>query len=123
MLSTVHLELARCPEFPEGSDRHGYSLTLPLTADGRLDTADWHRVAKLCRFRRFWGDLPEEAGDVQRHGHGWTLAFDGEGPLSDEHEPIFRAEAHTFRSGDYVSIRERDGALRTFRVAGANPVT
>ena len=44
-LSKIRLELARDPDFPEGSREHGYEFTAPLGADGR--DAQRHR----CRGR------------------------------------------------------------------------
>lgn len=112
MLRKVRLEVARGHEFPEGSAAHGYELTLPLATDGALDRELWHKHRKETRFRRFWGD--EEARGHLAHGHqGWALAFDdGSGGA----EIIFKAETHRFVAGDYVSIKERDGVTRTFRI-------
>ena len=33
-LQHITLHLARCAEFPQGSDRHGYSFRAPLDARG-----------------------------------------------------------------------------------------
>ena len=35
-LQHITLHLARCAEFPEGSDRHGYSFRAPLDARGQF---------------------------------------------------------------------------------------
>lgn len=113
MLRKARLELARCHEFPEGSTAHGYELTLPLKKDGSLDSAFWQQHRREATFRRFWGD--EEAIGHLAHGRqGWSLAFDDG---SGEAEVIFKAEAHRFLGGEYVSIKERDGVTRTFRIA------
>ncbi len=116
MLTKIRLELARCPEFPEGSSKHGYLLTLPLDEDGALDATGGQHVSARCRFERFWNGEPIEVGHIERHGHGWSLAFEGD---EDEpaREPIFRPEGHRFLPGDYLSIKERDGVLRTFRIS------
>src|SRR5215510_8435137 len=107
----VRLELARCPSFPEGSAEHGYELRVPLTRAGYIDREQWHKRRGDAVFRRFWGE-EEEQGHL-RHGHGgWTLSFAG----SDDDEVIFKGDAHRFAEGEYVSIRERDGVTRTFRV-------
>jgi hypothetical protein len=113
VIRQVRLELARCHEFPEGSRNHGYELSLPLTADGHLDRDGWHRGREATGFRRFWDD-EEEHGRLHHGRQGWALSF-GAGP--DGEEVFFKGDAHRFAEGEYVSIRERDGVTRTFRVA------
>jgi hypothetical protein len=113
MIRRVTLELARCHEFPEGSSEHGYELSLPLTRDGRLDRDAWLKHRDGVGFRRFWGGA-EETGQLRHGRRGWTLAFDSG---KDDDEVIFKGDVHRFVEGEYVSIEERDGILRTFRVA------
>lgn len=114
MMRIVRLELARCHEFPEGSSTHGYEFHVPLTAAGKLDRVGLHRHREEATFRRFWG-ADEEQGHI-RHGHrGWVLAFGGNGEAD---ETLFKGDQHRFAPGEYVSIEERDGQTRTFRVAG-----
>lgn len=36
-LKRLRLELARTPQFPNGSSHHGYEFTAPLDAQGHLD--------------------------------------------------------------------------------------
>ncbi len=112
MLRQVRLELARCREFPEGSREHGYVLSLPLTPDGRLDRDSWFKQHEPAGFHRFWGD-EEERGQLRHGRRGWALAFD---PGNDDDEVIFKGDKHRFSEGEYVSIEERDGVTRTFRV-------
>lgn len=112
MLHRVRLELARCHDFPNGSTAHGYELTLPLAKDGTLDRELWQKHRKESAFRRFWGD-DEALGQLTHRHAGWALLFHDGGDA----EVIFQAEKHHFVAGDYVSIKERDGATRTFRVA------
>jgi hypothetical protein len=113
MMRTVRLELARCHEFPEGSNAHGYELRLPLTDAGKLDAESWRSYRGDSVFRRFWGG-EEEHGKIRHRGHGWTLAFASGG---DQDEVIFRADEHRFATGEYLSIKERDDVIRTFRIA------
>jgi hypothetical protein len=108
----VRLELARCREFPEGSREHGYEFSLPLSEEGRIDHDAWLRHRKGASFRRFWGG-DEERGQLRHGRHGWALAFD---PGNEEDELIFKGDEHRFAEGEYVSITERDGITRTFRV-------
>lgn len=113
MIRHVRLEMARGHEFPEGSSDHGYELSLPLTADGRLDRETWLKHRDSVDFRRFWGG-EDERGQLKHGRRGWTLAF---APGTDDDEVIFKGDEHRFADGEYVSIKERDGVTRTFRVA------
>jgi len=113
MMRTVRLELARCHEFPEGSSMHGYELHVPLTRAGKLDGDFWQTHRPHCGFQRFWGDT-HERGEIRHRTHGWSLSF---GPSGEQNEAIFRADEHRFAPGEYLSIKERDGVTRTFRIA------
>jgi len=113
MIRQVRLELARCHDFPEGSRDHGYELSLPLTRDGHLDREDWRKHRENAGFRRFWA-AEEERGQLRHGRHGWLLTF---GPGTDAEEVIFRGDEHRFAAGEYISIKERDGVTRVFRVA------
>lgn len=113
MLRQVRLELARCPEFPEGSSSHGYDLALPLAADGQLDRDGFQKNRDAARVHRFWG-VEEEAGMLRHGRRGWFLAF-GTGDAEAD-EVIFKGDKHRFAEGEYISIAERDGVTRTFRV-------
>ena len=69
---------------------------------------------------RFWGDEPAERGLLAhraggRGGSNWVFEL-GAGSKLDEEETGFRFGDHVFRAGEYVSIREEDGDLVTFRV-------
>jgi len=112
MLHHVRLELARCQEFPEGSAAHGYELALPLTKNGGLDRDLWQKHRRETGFRRFWKD-EEKQGHLTHGRQGWALVFD-DAPTA---EVILKAETHQFVAGEYVAIKESDGAIRTFRVA------
>jgi hypothetical protein len=120
-LSRIRLELARTPEFPEGSARHGYEFTAPLNADGHLDRDGWHRQRTVCRVRRFWPGEDDEHGHLVHHRGGqWAFLYDG--MAETDQEPIFRFDRHRFAVGEYVAITEHDGVQRTFRVVQAAPL-
>lgn len=112
MMRTVRLELARCHEFPEGSAMHGYELHLPITSDGKIDRESWPKYKYNSDFRRFWGG-EEERGRIRHGASGWILSF----ASAEPEEVIFRGDDHRFATGEYVSITERDGITRTFKVA------
>lgn len=116
MLRQVRLEAARCHEFPDGSATHGYDLALPLSAAAMLDRDLWLKHRKECRFRRFWAGEEDAGGHLAYDRGGWRLAFD-DGAGAGAAEVIVKADAHHFAAGEYVSIKERDGVTRTFRIA------
>lgn len=121
-LKLIKLELARSSEFPNGSRAHGYEFVAPLDADGHIDPAVWRDARDRCRVHRFWGSQSDEAGHlVRRPGGSWAFHYDIMGDADDD-ETGHRFNSHTFRIGDYVSIREHDDEMRTFQVASVTDV-
>jgi len=116
MLRRVRLELARDHEFPNGSSERGYDFIAPLDRKGHIELAAWKDLKDRCRVRRFWPGQPEEMGHVMhKRGNVWAFHYDIHGdPTHDE--AGFRFDSHAFIPGEYVSIKEQDGVLRTFRV-------
>lgn len=120
-LSLVRLELARDPKFPDGSSRHGYEFKAPLDAQGLIDHYGWKAKRKRCTVRRFWNGEDDEEGHLVRHRGGWAFHYDIEGdPEADE--PGYRFDSHPFKVGEYVSLKEQDGALKTFRIVSVKPL-
>ncbi len=116
-LKTIRLELARDPDYPAGSKRHGYEFVAPLAPDGHIDAAAWRENRDACRVRRFWDNEPDETGHLlHTRARTWAFHYDLEGD-PDIDEPGYRFDSHVFKEGEYVSITEQDGRLRTFRVA------
>jgi hypothetical protein len=125
-LRKVVLNAARSKEFPEGSIRHGYDFIAPLTGDGHIDLEAWREHRGECFAHRFWGGEPSMRGLlVHRAGGlgGSTWAFEWKAGSKDEQEEEgFRFGDHAFRVGEYVSVREEEGQLLTFRVVSVgNP--
>ena len=119
-LSRIRLELARTPDFPEGSSQHGYELIAPLAGDGHVDAETWRHRKEACTVTRFWGEAPEERGHlVHRHG-GWGFDYGGG---DGEDELFFRLDRHVFLPGAYVTLTERDGKQYPFRVIEVTPAT
>ncbi len=113
-LKTIRLELARTPEYPEGSSAHGYEFTAPRDRGGQLDLASWKDVREACSVRRFWAGENDEHGVLLCTKRGrWVFSY---APGEDDDEPIFHFASHGFREGEYVSITEHDGVMRPFRV-------
>ena len=121
-LKKIRLELARDPQFPQGSNRRGYEFIAPVDAAGVLDTEAWHVHREQCRALRFWAsDEPELGHLVRKPGGHWAFHYDIHGD-ADNDETGYRFERHRFIPGDYVSIREHDDRLRTFLVASVEDV-
>jgi hypothetical protein len=118
-ISHIVLELAREPGHPQGDPAHVYHLYLPLLADGRIDADGWRRSRSLCRVRRARPGEVEASGQI-RHGPGghWFLDYPG----TQQDEAGFRLEDERFTIGEYVSIREDDDRLHTFRVTSIRPL-
>jgi hypothetical protein len=115
-LKRIRLELARDHDFPEGSRERGYEFAAPLDQDGRLVAAEWKTVREQCRVKRFWkGETTELGHLVRKAGGAWAFDYD---PNKDSDDELgFKLSAHRFLPGEYVSFKEHDGVMRTFRVA------
>jgi hypothetical protein len=122
MLRRVRLELARDHEFPNGSSERGYDFIAPLDRQGHIDLAAWKALRERCRVRRFWAHEAEEVGHVlHKQGRVWAFHYDIHGDPSHD-EAGFRFDSHALVPGEYVSIKEQDGTLRTFRVMSVREV-
>lgn len=116
MLRHVRLELARDRDFPSGSSERGYEFVAPIDNDGHLNPEAWHLTRERCRVKRFWAHEPSEVGHVVRKpGGAWAFHYDIHGD-PDHDETGFHLDTHRFVPGEYVSIKEQDGVMRTFRV-------
>lgn len=112
----VRLELARDHDHPEGSRTHGYDFIAPLDADGHIVADDWRKQKDRCRVKRFWAGSPDEVGHiVRKRGGKWAFHYDIHGDAEAD-ETGYRLGGHAFKPGEYVSILEHDGVLRTFKV-------
>jgi hypothetical protein len=114
-ISHIVLELARERQHPHGDINHGYHLFLPLTPDGHIDADAWRKHQSQCLVRKFTPDAAERRGHIV-HGPGgrWIFDYTDESSRDDEHG--FRLNDERFVPGEYISIRENDGVMHTFRV-------
>jgi hypothetical protein len=125
MLYRITLHLARSPEYPDGSARHGYEIFAPLDATGHLDQVAWAQARDHCRVRRFWAGEPDRHGRlIHRSGGagGATWLVDYDDRSSDDDETAYRLSTHVFAAGEYVSIRDQDGEVHTFAVKNVQPL-
>ncbi len=118
-LTRITLNLARTHQFPEGSVRHGYEFVAPLTQDGKISLDGWKANRGACFVHRFWGDEPEMRGFLAHRpggAGGATWSFDYDSEAQDDEEDGYRFADHTFAVGEYVSVRDEEGELQTFKV-------
>lgn len=115
-LKRVRLELARDHDHPAGSHQHGYDFIAPIDENGHIVAEEWKRLRDRCRVKRFApGDQDSVGHIVRKPGGSWAFHYDIHGEV-DNDESGYRFDQHVFKLGEYVSIREHDGVLRTFRV-------
>lgn len=113
-LKRIRLELARDHDFPDGSRERGYDLIAPIDDDDHLIAEEWRKEREKCRVRRFWAGAEERGHLVHKRGGTW--AFDYDPKAEEDDEPGFRFDQHRFAPGWYVSLKEHDGVMRTFRI-------
>ena len=112
----IRLELARDHEFPEGSVDRGYEFLAPLETDGHLSASEWKKSRNKFQVKRFRpGELTQFGRLVHKPGGTW--AFDYNPDTDSDDEPGFKLGSHRFVNGEYVSVKEHDGVMRTFRIA------
>ena len=119
-LNFIQLELARTPEFPQGSADHRYEFVAPLTKDAHIDAAAWKGVKDRCEVTRVWGSDALQFGRLRHVGKGWRFDYDDQDDADDE--PFFKLDRHTLTPGAYVSVTEHDGVQRPFKVVSVIPV-
>jgi hypothetical protein len=124
-LKRIRLNLARSKEYPTGSARHGYEFVAPLDRDGHIDPGLWRAHREHCGVRRFWGNEEEFGKLVHKPGGNvhtrWV--FDYDDSAQEDDEAGYRFGSHAFVPGEYVSIRDEDGAMHTFQVVSVEPAT
>jgi hypothetical protein len=122
-MSKIRIEMARSREYPEGSALHGYEFVAPLNSTGQIDADVWHQQRAKCRVRRFWEGEADEIGHLTRKpGGAWVFHYDVHGNINDD-ETGYRLGNHVFRPGEYVSIREHDEDMNTFKVVSVTSLS
>ena len=97
-LRKIRLELARTPEFSEGSPNRGYEFIAPLSADGHIDTETWPEVKKRCTVRRFWEGEDDHNGELHHTRHRtWAFSY---APGEEDDTPFFHLDTHIFTVGE-----------------------
>jgi hypothetical protein len=115
-LKRIRLELARNPDFPEGSKLHGYEFLAPLLTNGHLNVDAWRsgNLRKTCTVRRFWNGEDDQLGElVHVRGRDWAFSY---APGDADDEVLAKLDRHVIKEGEYLTIREPDDRTYTFRV-------
>lgn len=110
----ARLELARTPEFPDGSAARAYLLRLPLDGGGLIDEAAVARDPALATVQRTWPGEPDRTGYLVRKRSGWAFSY---ALGDDDDEQVHHLELHPIRSGEYLTLTEPDGRRLPYRVA------
>jgi hypothetical protein len=122
MLKKIRLELARDHDHPDGLRDYGYEFAAPLDERGKIDADAWQKHRDHCRVRRF---RPREADDIghviRKPGGSWAFHYDIRSDEEDD-EAGYRFGDHVFKPGEYVSVKEEDEVLRTFKVVRVQEV-
>ena len=123
--TTIHLKkitmtLAREPGHPEGSFLHRYEFVAPLDSEGYIDSSAWHDHKLACVVHRYREGEPAARGLlVHRAGGqgGSTWGFDYNPGTELDDETGFRFGNHAFKLGEYVSIRNSEEVMETFKIS------
>ena len=121
----ISLQEALTKGAPAGAGHSGYEFFAPLDASGHIDLDTWKRERGRCFVHRLdHGAIVERGLLVHRAGGagGATWAFDYKHDTTDDEEQGYRFGSHVFRPGEYVSVRNEDGDLVTYRVTSVTPV-
>ena len=110
---SIRLELARTPDFPEGSASRAYLLHLPLDDRGLIDEQQRKALPGRATVRRYWPNQPDLSGYVIKRKGGWAFSYV---PGEADDEVIFHLENHPIRLGEYLTLTEPDGSRLPFRV-------
>jgi hypothetical protein len=122
-VSHIILRLARTKEFPDGSLRRGYDIRAVLDSAGHLSVDAWHRHHTAYGVQRIWDDEPVRHGTLVHRAGGvggatWIIHYSGQ---SDADEEGFRLGQHVMQRDEFVSIRNDEGEMQTFRVSDVAP--
>ncbi len=120
----IVLQEARAKGAPEEAGHSGYEFFAPLDATGHINLETWKAERARCFVHRLdRNEVVERGLLVHRAGGvgGATWAFDYQIGVSDDEEQGYRFGAHAFVAGEYVSVRNADGDLLTYRIASVTP--
>lgn len=120
----IRLELARSKGHPDGEPGHGYDFVAPLDAAGHISLEGWKKERSLCFAHRLERGQVVERGVLSHRAGGQggaTWVFDYDPQSEGDEEAGYRFGAHALTIGEYVSIRDEDGEMHTYKVASVGP--
>lgn len=117
---SIRLELARTPDFPDGSANRTYLLRLPLDENSLIEREVIQQAPALATVHRYWPSEPDMFGYVIHTAQGWAISYE---PGDEDDEAVFHLETHPFREGNYITLTEPDRRRLPFRVASVRPMT
>jgi len=120
----IRLDLARSKEHPEGLPGTGYEFFAPLDSDHHIDVEAWKAERARCFVHKLENGVTIERGAlIHRPGGvgGATWAFDYDYEAEGDEEAGYRFGEHPFVPGEYVSIRDEDGEMHTYRISSVTP--
>jgi hypothetical protein len=116
----IRLELARTPDFPEGSPGRAYLLRLPLEDNGIINECAVQIDPGHATVRRYWPSQPDMSGQIVHTPRGWAFSY----PVGEERgDTMFHLENRPLRPGEFVTLTEPDGRRLPFRVACVRELT
>jgi hypothetical protein len=114
---TIRLELARTPEFPEGSAARAYVLRLPIDDNGYIERSSMKHPTESPIVRRMWPGVPDRNGVVISQRAGWAFSYE----IGDaDDEGVFHLENHPIKLGEYLTITEVDSERLPFKVVSCH---
>lgn len=115
-MTRVTLLLARGPGKPEGDIADRLVMTLPLTAQGRIDSGLYDQSAHpWLALRDRNGGAPRQL-EVIRIDEGWALQS-----TNSLDDPIWVFEGVVFRPGELVRVHRPDGQQLLYRIVATEP--
>ncbi len=123
-LTRIKLELARSAKHVEGSAGDGYTFVAPLDDSGHISLDGWKHDRGLCFVHRLEHGVTVQRGLLAHKPGGpggATWAFDYEGDTDVDDEAGYRFGSHAFKVGEYVSVRNAEGELLTYRITDVRP--
>lgn len=114
---TIHLELARTPEFPEGSAAHAYVLRFPIDDNRFIKQSAMKHPSESPALHGLWPIKPNKTGVVMSRRARRAFSYEV-GDTGDE--GIFHLEHHPIMLGNYLTITEVAAKRLPFKVVNCH---
>lgn len=121
----IRLEQALAKGEPPPVAGEGYEFYAPLDGDNHIDAEAWKEHRSECFVHRLENGVTVERGllvHAPGGAGGATWIFDYDYEKEGDEEAGFKFGSHAFAPGEYVSIRDPDGDLRTYRITAVSKV-